>query len=271
MRGNTMSKSFINDLLNNGRIFDLGQIIFPGMPHHPNQPPFGYTLLKKHGDITLEEKKISFCSDIFIIGGHTGTHLDAVAHVACNNRVFNDVDISDKQDYQNGLGIQSIEITPPVVRRGVLLDIPKSIGMEVLPHEFGIGENELRQAGRDEGVELQEGDVVLIRTGWIRYWDARKKYLSVDKGVPGVTEDGARYLASLEIGFTGTDTTAYDKVPPHHLPCHVVLLVENGIQIMEMLNLEELSKNEVYDFLFIALPLKIRGGTGSPIRPIAIA
>jgi kynurenine formamidase len=266
-----MLKNFVEDLLKNGRVFDLGQQIFPGMPHHPNQPPFGYTLLKKHGDITLEEKKISFCNDLFMMGGHTGTHLDAVSHVACNNMVFKNQDISEHQDYQNGLGIGSIDKTGPIVKRGVLLDIPAGLGMEVLPHDFGIGETELREAAARENVSPGAGDVVLIRTGWIQFWDDRKKYLSIDKGVPGVVEEGARYLASLGISFTGTDTTAYDKVPPHYLPSHVVLLVENGIQIMEMLNLEELSKEKIYEFLFIALPLKIRGGAGSPIRPIAIA
>jgi kynurenine formamidase len=265
-----MLNSSINDLLNKGRVYDLGQDIFPGMPHHPNQPPFGYTLLKKHGDITLEEERISFCSDVFMMGGHTGTHLDAVAHVACNNRVYNDVDITDFQDYQNGLKLMPIDTTPPIVKKGVLLDIPRLLNGDVLPHDFGIGEKELRRASEHEGIEIEQGDVVLIRTGWIKFWNDRKKYLSVEQGVPGVIEGGAHFLASKGISFTGTDTTAYDKVPPHHLPCHVILLKENGIQIMEMLNLEELSKDRAYTFLFIALPLKIKGGTGSPIRPIAI-
>ena len=265
-----MLSSYMNELLKKGQVFDLGQDYFPGMPHHPNQPPFGYTLLKKHGDVTLEEERISFCSDLFMMGGHTGTHLDAVAHVARNNRVFNNVDISDSQDYQNGLKLMSIDTTPPIVKKGVMLDIPRILDLDALPHDFGIGEKELRQASEVQGTEIEKGDVVLIRTGWITYWHDRKKYLSIENGVPGVVEDGARYLASRGIAFTGTDTTAYDKVPPHHLPCHVILLVDNGIQIMEMLNLEELSKNGVYQFLFIALPLKIKGGTGSPIRPIAI-
>jgi kynurenine formamidase len=104
----------------------------------------------------------------------------------------------------------------------------------------------------------------------MRFWEDRQKYLSLEHGVPGVVEDGAQFLAQKGISFTGSDTTAYDKVPPHYLPCHVILLVENGIQIMEMLNLEELSKSRTYTFLFIALPLKIKGGAGSPIRPIAI-
>lgn len=266
-----MLASHLNELLKKSKVFDLGQPYFTGMPHHPNQPPFAYTLLKKHGDITLEKERISFCNDLFTMGGHTGTHLDAVAHVARNNRVYTDIDISTLQDYQNGLKIMSIDNTPPIVKRGVLLDIPRVLNLEVLPYDFGIGEKEMEKAAENEGVEIEEGDVVLIRTGWIKFWDDRQKYLSLENGVPGVVEDGAKFLARKDISFTGSDTTAYDKVPPHHLPCHVILLVENGIQIMEMLNLEELSKNRTYTFLFIALPLKIKGGAGSPIRPIAIA
>lgn len=266
-----MLANHLKELLKKSKVFDLGQPYFTGMPHHPNQPPFAYTLLKKHGDITLEKERISFCNDLFTMGGHTGTHLDAKAHVARNNRVTNDIDISDLQDYQNGLKVMGIDTTPPVVRKGVLLDIPPLLNSEVLPNDFGIGEKEMEEAAEKEGVKIEEGDVVLIRTGWMKFWDDRRKYLSIEKGVPGVIEGGAKFLAQKRISFTGSDTTAYDKVPPHHLPCHVILLVENGIQIMEMLNLDELSKNRTYAFLFIALPLKIRGGAGSPIRPIAIA
>jgi kynurenine formamidase len=266
-----MLANHLKELLKTSKVFDLGQPYFTGMPHHPNQPPFAYTLLKKHGDITLEKERISFCNDLFTMGGHTGTHLDAKAHVARNNRITNDIDISDLQDYQNGLKVMGIETTPPIVKRGILLDIPPLLNLEVLPHDFGIGEKEMEEAADKEGVKIEEGDVVLIRTGWMRFWDDRHKYLSIEEGVPGVIEEGAKFLAQKRISFTGSDTTAYDRVPPHHLPCHVILLVENGIQIMEMLNLEELSMNRAYTFLFIALPLKIRGGAGSPIRPIAIA
>jgi len=125
-----MLNDYLENLLSKGRIFDLGQPIYPGMPHHPNQPPFGYVLLKKHGDITIGDQEISFLNDLFMMGGHTGTHLDAVGHVACNNRVYNDIDISDLQSYQNGLQRFSIEETAPVVRRGVLLDIPELLSLE---------------------------------------------------------------------------------------------------------------------------------------------
>lgn len=262
--------SYISELLDKARVFDLGQVIAPGMPHHPNQPPFGYTLLKKHGDIYLDQK-ISFCNDMFMMGGHTGTHLDALAHVAKENRVADDVDVTNLQDYQKGLAVMGIENTPPIVKRGILLDIPKLFNVKVLPHDCGIGENDLKRALQEQGVTVHKGDVVLVRTGWIQYWDDRKKYLSVADGVPGVTPDGAKFLASMGVAFVGSDNVGFEKIPPHHLPCHVILLKENKIQIMEMLNLEALAANEIYEFLFVALPLKIKGGTGSPIRPIAIA
>ena len=241
------------------------------MPHHPNQPPFAYTLLKKHGDITLEKERISFCNDLFTMGGHTGTHLDAKAHVARNNRITNNIDVTDLQDYQNGLKVMSIDTTPPIVKRGVLLDIPQSLDLNVLPHDFGIGRNEMEKAAQKEEVEIEEGDVVLIRTGWIKFGKIAKNIFRSKKESRGWLKTVRGSYPRKGISFTGSDTTAYDKVPPHYLPCHVILLVENGIQIMEMLNLESLSQNRVYSFLFVALPLKIRGGAGSPVRPIAIS
>ena len=216
-----MLRSYASELLDKGRVFDLGQLIFPGMPHYPTQPPFGYTLLKKHGDITLGDDKISFCNDIFMMGGHTGTHLDAVAHVACNNRVFNDVDITNLQDYQNGLKVMGIDTTSPIVKKGILLDIPQLLNVEVLPHDFGIGEKELQQASHAEGVDIKKGDVVLIRTGWMKFWDDGKKYVSVDEGVPGVIEEGAQFLVSKGVSFTGTDTKPMIRYP--HIICHVML------------------------------------------------
>ena len=266
-----MLAAHLKELLEKSRVFDLGQPYYTGMPHHPNHPPFAYSLTKKHGDITLGKEKISFCNDLFTMGGHTGTHLDAKVHCARNNRVTGEIDVSDYQDYQNGIKIMGIDTTPPIVKRGVLLDIPAYLGTDVLTHEYAVSAKDMQAAAEKEGVEIEEGDVVLIRTGWSKYWNNRQKYLSHEEGVPGVVEDGARFLAKKKISYTGADTTAYEKTPTATLPCHVILLVENGIQIMEMLNLEELSRDRVYTFLFIALPLKIRGGVGSPVRPIAIA
>ena len=265
-----MIAEHLKKTLETSKVFDLGQLYYTGMPHHPNHPPFAYSLTKKHGDIVVGKDRISFCNDLFSMGSHTGTHLDAKVHCARENKVTGGVDILEYQDYQKGVSIMGIDTTPPIVKKGVLLDIPGYLGKDVLDHNDCIGAAELEGAAAKQGVGIDPGDVVLVRTGWSRYYSDRQKYLSHEEGVPGVVEDGARYLADKKISFTGADTTAFEKVPSN-LPCHVILLVENGIQIMEMLNLEELARERVYNFLFIALPLKIRGGVGSPIRPIAIA
>jgi kynurenine formamidase len=112
--------------------------------------------------------------------------------------------------------------------------------------------------------------VVLIRTGWAQYWKDPIKYVAHEKGAPGVNLEGAKWLVRNGTAFTGSDTTAYEQTPTQDLPVHVFLLTQNGIQLMEMLNLEGIAKDRVYEFLFVALPLKIVGGTASPVRPIAI-
>ena len=88
---------------------------------------------------------------------------------------------------------------------------------------------------------------------------------------PGPEIEGARWLSERGVFAAGSDTIAFEKVPAAGMPVHVHLLVESGIHIIEALNLEDLSRERIYEFVFIAAPLKFRGGTGSPIRPLALA
>jgi kynurenine formamidase len=264
MVGRDMQKLIVK-----GKVYDLGQPYFPGMPHHPNHPPFSFVLTKKHGDLVYPNE-VSAANCLFTTGGHTGTHLDSRGHISHKGKVYGNLKAEGVQSYSGGLKGIGIDATPPVVRRGILLDVAGALGKRVLPNAFPIGRLELRKAAKKEGVSVKSGDVVLVRTGWARYWKDPVKYVAHEKGAPGVVLDGAEWLAKHKIAFTGSDTTAYEKTPTHDLPVHVCLLTRNGIQLMEMLNLEELAKDRVYEFLFVALPLKIVGGTASPIRPVAI-
>jgi len=259
----------MRDLINKGKVYDLGQPYFTGMPHHPNHPPFAFSLTKKHGDV-IYPGEVSASNCIFTTGGHTGTHLDALGHVSKKGKVFGNVKASTVQDYRAGLKRVGIDATPPAVRRGVLLDVAKALGKSVLPAAFPIGSKELEKTARRQGVSLKPGDAVLIRTGWAKYWGDVKKYVGHETGAPGVNLDGAKWLVQRKMALTGSDTTAYEKAPYTDLPVHSLLLPAKGIQIIEMLNLEGLAKDKVYEFLFVVLPLKIIGGTASPVRPIAI-
>jgi len=259
----------MKELIVRGKVYDLGQPYFPGMPHHPNHPPFAFTLTKKHGDV-MYPNQVSASNDLFAMGGHTGTHLDSLGHVSKKGKVFGNLRARKIQSYPNGLKRVGIDQTPPVVRRGVLLDVARAKGKSVLPADFAIRAEELKKTMAQEGIVIKPGDVVLIRTGWAKYWKDVRKFVGHDTGAPGVVLDGARWLAQHKIAFAGADNTAFEKTPAPDLPVHSLFLPEKGIQILEMLNLEELAKDQVYEFLFVALPLRIIGGTASPIRPIAI-
>lgn len=253
------------------RLIDLGQPFFTGMPCSPNHPGFRMTLIRRHGDMVRPDGS-SAANELIITGGHVGTHIDALAHVSHNGRLHGG---ADAQEAQCGgrLAAGGAEETPALLARGVLLDVAAAHGVPVLPPGYGVTVADLENAAGRAGVEVRQGDVALIRTGWARNFDDADTYLGQKEGVPGATEDAARWLAAHGVRATGSDTTAYEQIPAgagHRLlPVHRVLLVENGIYIIEHLNLEEAAAEGLTEFVFMLAPLRIVGGTGSPVRPVA--
>jgi kynurenine formamidase len=251
------------------KIYDLGQPYFAGMPHHPVHPPFLFGLVKQHGEY-VGPGGCSSASDAITLGSHVGTHIDALCHFSCGGKLFGGVQAADVQSYTGGLKKYSIDTIPPIVRRGVLLDIARTAGMDELPADFVITPEHLQKAMEESGAAIEAGDVALLRTGWAKYFEDPAKFISEVRG-PGPGIAGARWLSAKGVFAAGSDTVAFEKVPDPAMPVHVHLLVDSGIHIVECLNLEELAADRVYEFQFIAAPMKIRGATGAPVRPIAIA
>jgi kynurenine formamidase len=251
------------DLLAGARVYDLAQSYFTGMPHHPSHPPFLFSLVKSHGEY-VGPNGASSASDAIALGSHVGTHIDALCHFSGGGKLYGGDLAAGLQSYGGGLKRYSIDTVPPILRRGVLLDIA---GPNPLPADFEITPAHLDEAAA--GIDIRSGDVVLLRTGWARYFRDPGKFISQVHG-PGPTIAGAQWLSSRGIFAAGSDTVAFEKVPDPAMPVHVHLLVESGIHIIECLNLEKLAKAGVREFLFVALPLKIEGATASPVRPVAI-
>jgi len=252
-------------LLQGARVFDLAQPYFVGMPHHPAHPPFLFSLVKQHGDYT-GPNGVSSASDAIAGGTHVGTHIDGLCHFSCAGKMFGGVDPEPVQSYAGGLQKYSIDTIAPILRRGVLLDIA---GAQPLPKDREITPDDLDAAVRAQNVEIHAGDIVLLRTGWATYFEDAAKFIAQVRG-PGPGRAGAEWLSRRGVFAAGSDTVAFEKVPDPAMPVHVHLLVESGIHIIECLNLEELAAARIYEFLFLALPLKIRGATASPIRPVAV-
>ena len=254
------------DLLGSAKLYDLAQPYFVGMPHHPVHPPYLFGLVKKHGEYVTAAGGSS-ASEALAFGGHVGTHIDALCHFSRHGKLHDGGDVA--QSYSGGLERLSVDTMAPIFRRGVLLDIARHQGADVLPVDFMITPDHLDAASSAQRVEIRSGDVILLRTGWAQYWDDAARFIAQVKG-PGPGEPAARWISAKGAFAAGSDTVAFEFVPAPTMPVHVHLLVENGIHIIECLNLEQLARDRVYEFVFVAAPLKIRGGTGSPIRPIAV-
>jgi len=244
------------------KAYDLGQPYFTGMPHYPTHPPFLYSLTKKHGDITYGEGATA-AADAIALGTHVGTHIDALSHFSCNGIFFGNRRV--EHSYEHGMAELGVDTIAPIVRRGVILDIAGLEGKDALPEDFEVRPAHLSQASK---VELRPGDVVMIRTGWGQFFADSKRYIN-NTAAPGPGIEGARWLSSRRVFAAGSDTVVFEKTPNPAMPVHVHLLVESGIHIIEVLNLEEVARDGIQEFLFVAAPMNIRGATGAPLRPLA--
>jgi kynurenine formamidase len=250
------------------QVFDLGVELFPGMPHVPVHAPYGFTLNREHGDMMISAGACSAVEAIFCTG-HTGTHIDAFSHYSKDMKLFGGIDVRENQSKTEGMKAHGIETVAPFVQRGVMLDMAGHMDKEILDGGFGIGPRELEAAASAQGVRIEVGDVVLLRTGMMKTWPGRQYYFQ-EGGQPGLNLDGAKWLSSRGIRMVGSDTYCVEVRPDPASPVHVHMLVESGIHLLEIAVLEELARTKTYEFLFVAIPLKIKGGTGSPVRPVAI-
>lgn len=248
------------------RVYDLAQPLYTGIPHHPNHPPYAFTLTKRHGEVMYPDG-VSAASELITTGGHVGTHVDGLAHVSRGGRVFGGHDVGEAQSYGEGVRVNPVHELPPIACRAHLVDAPSLLGRALEPAD-GIGAAEFERWFADRETP-GAGDAVLVRTGWDDRWDDPSAFLGVTTGAPGVTLDGARWLTGRGVRATGCDTVAYEQMPNPALQVHVHLLVDSGVPIMEAMRLRPLVDAGVWTFFFVAVPLAIRGGTGSPIRPLA--
>ncbi len=253
-------------------MYDLAHALDPAMPVSPNHPGYRMALLRRHGDIVRADGG-SASNEMIVLGGHTGTHLDGLAHVSHDGKLHGGASAAEAQIGGRfaTLGIETVE---PIFCRGVLLDVA---GRRGGPLDAGepITADELQRVCDFQHTELPPGGAVLIRSGWARHWGQPETYLGHASGVPGPDVSAADWIAQAEPLVTGHDSMAYEHLPPGAghalLPVHRVLLVGHGIHIIENLDMERLAADKIYEFLFVCLPLKFVGATGSPVRPIAVA
>lgn len=254
------------------RMIQLDHPLQKGMPIYPTHPPFHITLNNRHGDLN-RGCGYSSSNELIITSTHTSTHIDALAHVSENGKLHGGVDAATAQQGTELFKEHGVETIRPIFRRGVLLDIARARNVDVLEPAAEVTVADLETAAKNAGVAIHPGDVILLRTGWTRHWTDSRKYLGLDSaGTPGVAASGAEWLAAKKPFAVGNDTAGFEQIVQTSITmdAHRILIAQNGIHIIENLDLEELSGCGRADFAFVTLPLRIKGATGSPLRPVAL-
>lgn len=266
-----------------GKVYDLSVEYFVGMPswyvlgdpryqYHLTHTPHGTVIddPMKHGREMNE--RVSYTGDAVSMYTHMGTHIDALNHFGLEGRIWNGF-AADEHIGDLGWTRAGAEALPPIIGRGVLIDVAAEKGVDELPPSYRIMPDDLRRALDRQGTRLRRGDIVLVRTGRMRHFYAdNERYM---KDPPGLGLDAARWLIEEQEAMTlGADNLSLETFPveteDNWVPVHTYLLAERGVPFMEVVNLEELARDRVYQFVFIAGSLKLRGASGAPLRPIAL-
>jgi kynurenine formamidase len=257
-------------LARSGLIYDLGLEINERMPQGARGVfvPFSRAFSATPEGTGLNEP-FSFAAEVIIGTQHTSTHIDAFVHIQSGGQIFGGGRAAESRSDQGWL-VHGMETVPPIVGRCVLLDVAGMKGVEALEDGYEVTPEDLRAAREAASVELRVGDIVLVRTGKIR--EFARDPAAFEASQPGVGPAAAIWLYEHGMAVLGTDTTGTEPLPFPDITntTHRAMLVERGVHLLENVFLDELARDNVREAMFVCLPLKLTGATGSWIRPIAI-
>ncbi len=276
------SNAAILDHLDGRHVFDLNVEFFIGMPSWvaAGDPPYGIWMTHTpQGSINDNlsgvgshvHEKYSYCGDSIHMYTHCGTHIDTLNHLGFYGKFWNgwEADRNLGSRIWNKGGPENF---PPVIARGVLLDVAGMLGVDTLEPSYAITVKDLQDTIAKQGVTIEKGNVVLIRTGQMRKWPDFDGYLV---GSPGLGLAACKWLCE-EAGAMciAGDTIGLEVLPSEEpdvfLPIHAYMFATAGAQIIEVVDMEEIAAEKQYEFAFLGMPLKLRGATGAPMPSYAV-
>jgi kynurenine formamidase len=263
------------------RLVRTGQTVTLSLPlnthgglHNPE--PAIHSMTLSH-DVDIGSGTVRLAKDFIGVDYHNDSHshIDALCHVAFEGALYNGR--SSASFDEQGATVDTIEaVKDGLVGRGVLLDVPRLRGVSWLEPGDHVFPEDLEEAERDQGVKVGAGDILLIRTGHTRRLEELGPWETA-KAKAGLHPSAARFLAERRIAALGSDAnsdTAPSATEGIAFPIHTLTLNAMGVHLLDYLQLEDLvgvcEREERWEFLFVGVPLRIVGGTGSPLNPLAI-
>jgi kynurenine formamidase len=258
-------------LVKTGKTYNLGIETNSKTPAFPPRT-FKITIVQpgQAGNSGLGPNKTTYNDDIIDGWVGVGSQLDGLGHIGIDHVYYNGNKVADFAD-PAGLKKFGMEKVPPLVARGVLLDMAAHYGTDVVKEGTAFNSAEIEAVAKKQGVEIRQGDVVIFHTGWVSLIGKDdKRYGSVE---PGLGVNGAKYLVSKGVVAVGADTWGVEVVPfetPDVFPVHQELIPKSGTYILENMNTGPLAADKAYEFLFVLGPSRITGAVQAIINPIAI-
>jgi kynurenine formamidase len=264
---------YLKTLIKAGDVYDMGVVRSADMPMWPGHPKFLVLNYKYHGETNILEPA-TFENDLVMMCSHSGTHMDAFNHIgerqADGRILLYGGKTADEVKEWWGMNWMSGADMTPVICRAIMLDFCKYFGEEMVYKELTPAD--IKGCMEAQGIKPMPDvpTAILIRTGYIKYWLKGPEEVAKLKGHGGPNVAAQKYM-NEELGavVTGADSVSYEWMPNAPHPVHRWMLMNGYIQ-NELLNLEGLAADGVYEGVYIALPLKIRGTSGSNIDPIFI-
>jgi kynurenine formamidase len=257
------------NVITKGNVYQLGHVYEPGMPMYGTR----HYSLRIPQAFKMPGKNEAVYHDEVISGelGQIGTQFDGLGHLGMGDLFYNGNRRSEFAQAE-GLTKLGIENVGAIVTRGVLIDVAKFKGVDQLPPRYEITPADLKGALQREGVQIKSGDMVIIHTGWGSLW--MKDNTKYGDSEPGIGLAAGQMLVDAEVVVVGADTWGVEVMPNPDsslsAPVHQLFLARNGIYLHENLITADLARDNVYEFVYMFAPLRLKGATGSPGNPIAI-
>ena len=255
-------------LVRTGKIYSLAAPLSPDGPNLPSRRQTWHVVTTRTRASGGDDRS---ADDVIMLHTHGTTHIDALCHIYVGDTLYNGHPASGL--LPGGAQRCGVDNVGPIVGRGVLLDVAGFRSVEQLGDGEAIEPDELDACAARQGVELRAGDIVLVRTGWWRLFgqgsDARERYYASE---PGPSAACGRWFHAHDFVALGADNPGVEAVTSWSkpIPLHREIIWGCGGYLLEFLDLEALATDKVYEFMFVATPLRIDGGVGSPIVPLAI-
>lgn len=258
-------------LVKTGKTYALGIPVTPQTPAYPPRT-FKLTIVQpgQAGSPGIGPNKATYNDDILDTWVGIGSQIDGLGHLGVEHVYYNGNKLADFAD-PTGLKKLGIEKVPPIVTRGVLLDMAAYFKTDVVKEGTAFNVKEIDEAAKQQNVEIRQGDVVIFHTGWLSLIGKDDKRYSA--GEPGLGVEGAKYLTGKGVVAIGADTWALEVLPfesKNVFEVHQILLAMNGTYILENMDTAALARDKGYEFLFVLGQPRWTGGVQAMINPIAI-